>query len=95
MKLKVKFKKNREIIAWIKKKKDLNEKFKITCDVFEDDIKVSKWSTILRYHKVSSENPNMMMIFISNIQDSIIEYLNPNYVNEELNFMDDSLDDSD
>ena len=42
-----------------------------------------------------SEKPNMMMIFISNVQDSIMEYFDPNYVNEELNYLDDPLDDFD
>lgn len=95
MKLKLKYKKNGEIIAWIQKKKDLDEIIKITCDVFKDSIKSSNWGNIFRYHKVSSKKPNMMMIFISNVQDSIMEYFDPNYVNEELNYLDDPLDDFD
>lgn len=95
MKLKLKFKKNGEIIVWIQKKKALDEEIKIIYQGFRDSIKLSKSSAIFRYYKLSSEKPNMMIIFISNIQDLIMEHLDPNYVNEELNFMDDPLDDLD
>lgn len=96
MKLKIKFKKKKGIIAWIPKKKDIDERVKITFDTFKDDIKLSKWSTIFRYYIVSSKivsskKLNIMRVFLSHIQDFIMEYLEPSYINEELNFLDDPM----
>jgi hypothetical protein len=71
LKLKVKERKKRSLIAWIQKNKDFNESIQQLFRFFKDKIKISKLSKITRYYIISSENPGIILSLHSAIQDLI------------------------
>jgi len=79
MKLKLKIKPNKKIIAWIQKNSDLNEEIQQIFKLFKDNIKIFRKSKFLRYYVVTSENPAIILNIFSSIQESIPEV----FFNEE------------
>ncbi len=71
LKLKVKDKKKKRIIAWIQKSKEFDDNIQQVFQFFEGKVKISKWSWFSRYYKVSSKNPAMILSMFSTIQDLI------------------------
>lgn len=63
--------KQKRIIAWIQKNKDFNDDVRHFFKIFNEDIKISKLSKILRYYIVTSENPAVILNFFSSMQESI------------------------
>ena len=75
MKFKLKIKPNRKkkIIVWIKKNKHFNDNTQQLFKFFKDDINISKWSRVIKYYIVSSENPGVILSLFSTIQELIPE----------------------
>ncbi|GAH36636.1 unnamed protein product, partial [marine sediment metagenome] len=71
LKLNVKNKKKKRIIAWIQKDKDFDDNINQIFRFFEDKVKISKWSRFTRYYIVSSEIPAVILSMFSTIQDLI------------------------
>ena len=79
LKLKVKNKKKKSIVAWIQKDNDFDDSLHQIFRFFKDKIRISKWSKITKYYIVSSENPAMILSLFSTIQDLIPDI----YFNQE------------
>ena len=71
LKLNVKNKKKKRIVAWIQKDKDFDDNINQILRFFEDKVKISKWSRFTRYYIVSSETPAVILSMFSTIQDLI------------------------
>ncbi|MHA2036179.1 MAG: hypothetical protein ACW98X_07085 [Promethearchaeota archaeon] len=71
LKLKVKDKKKKRIVAWIQRTRDFDDNLQQIFKFFEGKVKISKWSWFSRYYKVSSENPAMILSMFSTVQDLI------------------------
>jgi hypothetical protein len=71
LKLKVKEGKKKRLIAWIQKKKDFDDSVQQLFRFFTDKIKISRFSKIMRYYIISSENPGIILSLHSAIQDLI------------------------
>jgi len=71
LKLNVKNKKKKRIVAWIQKHKEFDDSINQIFRFFEDKIKISKRSRFSRYYIVSSENPAVILSMFSTIQDLI------------------------
>ncbi|MFX1591241.1 MAG: hypothetical protein ACFFCL_00990 [Promethearchaeota archaeon] len=63
----------KRIIAWIQKSSDFDRDLQQLFQFFKDNIKISKFSKILRYYIVTSKNPATILNFFSSIQESIPE----------------------
>ena len=64
---------NKQIFAWIQDHKDFREEVKQLLKFFKDQITVKKRIRFHRYFRVTSENPALMLSFLSAIQDTIPE----------------------
>jgi hypothetical protein len=73
LKLNIKGKKKRRLVAWIQKSKEFNDNAHQIFRFFKDKIKISKLSKILNYYIVSSENPGIILSLFSTIQELIPE----------------------
>lgn len=73
LKLKIKGKKKRRLVAWIQKSKEFNDSTHQIFRFFKDRIKISKLSKITKYYVVSSENPGVIISLFSTIQELIPE----------------------
>ncbi|MHA2392283.1 MAG: hypothetical protein ACXAEX_09930 [Promethearchaeota archaeon] len=71
LKLIIKPKRKKNLIAWIEKNKDFDDSTQQILRFFKDDIRISKFSKILRYNIVSSENPGIILSLFSAIQELI------------------------
>ncbi|MFW9878613.1 MAG: hypothetical protein ACFFG0_36500 [Candidatus Thorarchaeota archaeon] len=73
MKLKLKVKKNKRkrLVAWIQKNKDFEDSVQQLFRFFKNKISISKWSRIMKYYIISSENPGIILSFFSTIQELI------------------------
>ncbi|MFX1390978.1 MAG: hypothetical protein ACFE9Z_13015 [Promethearchaeota archaeon] len=65
--------KKKRIIAWIKKTSEFNDDILQLLELFKDNLKISKFSKILNYYIVTSENPAIILSLFSSIQESIPE----------------------
>lgn len=65
--------KSKRIIAWIQKSSDFDKDIQQLFHFFKDNIKISKFSKILRYYIVTSKNPAIILNLFSSIQESIPE----------------------
>ncbi|MFX0035538.1 MAG: hypothetical protein ACFE9I_07850 [Candidatus Hermodarchaeota archaeon] len=72
--------KKKRIIVWVQKNSELNEDILQFFQIFKEDIQISKLSKILRYYVVTSENPAIILNFLSSIQESIPQV----YFNNEI-----------
>ena len=69
---------NKQIFAWIQDHKDFREEIKQLLTFFKDQITVKKRIRFHKYHRITSENPAIMLSLLSAIQDIIPEiYFNP------------------
>jgi len=81
--------KKKRIIAWIQKSSDFDRDLQQLFQFFKDNIKISKFSKILRYYIVTSKSPATILNFFSSIQELIPEvYFN----NENLTKIEDFID---
>ena len=74
--LKLKIKSNRQdnrIVVLIQKNTKIESDLLQVFDFFNDNIKISQIRVIHKYYKISSENPSIMMSFISTIHEIIPE----------------------
>ena len=71
LKLKVKCKKKKRIVAWIQKCKDFDDSLQQIFRFFKDKVKISKLSRLTRFYIISSENPAIILSMFSTIQDLI------------------------
>jgi len=71
--LKVKDKKRKRLVAWIKKDKDFEDNLHQLFRFFNNKISISKISKIMKYYIISSENPGIILSLFSTIQDLIPE----------------------
>jgi hypothetical protein len=71
LKLKVKNKKNRRIVAWIQKSKDFGDNLQQIFQFFKNKVKISKLSRFTRFYIVSSKNPAIILSIYSAVQDLI------------------------
>ncbi|UCD01607.1 MAG: hypothetical protein JSV23_00860 [Promethearchaeota archaeon] len=71
--------KKKRIVAWIPKSSDFDKDIQELFHFFKDNIKISKFSKILRYYIATSKNPAVMLNLFSSIQELIPEV----YFNEE------------
>ena len=71
--------KKKRIIAWIQKNSDFDKEIQQIFHFFKDNIKISKYSKILRYYIVTSKNPAIILNLFSSIQELIPEV----YFNKE------------
>ncbi|MHA2008477.1 MAG: hypothetical protein ACXABO_14170 [Promethearchaeota archaeon] len=71
--LKIRPNRKKKIIAWIEKNKYFNDNTQQLFKFFKEDIHISKWSKIMNYYVVSSENPGVILSLFSAIQESIPE----------------------
>ena len=88
LKLKVKERKKKRLVAWIQKNKDFDDNIQELFRFFKDKIKISKLSKITNYYIISSENPGIILSLHSTIQDLIPEvYFNSEDCFEENEIM--------
>ncbi|MFX1345325.1 MAG: hypothetical protein ACFFAI_09470 [Promethearchaeota archaeon] len=71
--LKVKDKKKKRLVVWIKKNKHFDDNIHQLFRFFKDKISISKLSKIMNYYIISSENPGIILSLFSTIQDLIPE----------------------
>ncbi len=71
--------KKKRIIAWVRKTPEFNDEIIQLFEIFKDNLKISKFSKMMRYYIVSSENPAIILNLFSAIQESIPEI----YFNKE------------
>ena len=66
-------KKKKKIIVLIKKRSQIKNDILQLFNLFKDNIKISKISRFIRYYRVTSENPAIILNFYSSIQEIIPE----------------------
>lgn len=66
-------KKGNDITAWIQKQEDFEEDLKQIFEFFKENIKISKKRRFHTYYRINSENPAIIMSFISTIHEIIPE----------------------
>ncbi|MFX1302573.1 MAG: hypothetical protein ACFFBV_13590 [Promethearchaeota archaeon] len=71
--------KKKRIVAWIPKSSDFDKDIQQLFHFFKDNIKISKFSKILRYYIVISKRPAIILNLFSSIQELIPEV----YFNKE------------
>jgi hypothetical protein len=71
LKLNVKNKKKKRIVAWIQKSKAFDDSLQQLFRFFKDKIRISKWSRFTRYYIISSENPGIILSMFSTVQELI------------------------
>ena len=66
-------KKGNDITAWIQKQEDFEEDLKQIFEFFKENIKISKKRRFHTSYRINSENPAIIMSFISTIHEIIPE----------------------
>ena len=73
LKLKIKHKRQKKLIALIEKNRYFNVHTLELFEFFKDNIRISKWSKIRKYFIVTSKNPGIILSLFSTIQELIPE----------------------
>ena len=75
--------KKKQMVIWIQKHEDIENDIQQIFQFFNEQLDISKIRRILPYYKVTSENPAIMLSFLTTLQEIIPEIY---FCNENSNY---------